>query len=84
MAQGEDPPVTAQRVPWAARIDPVVASRVRATVAGLQQLDPSFTAGRFTEQAMIAFCERMEAQFNDGRPWPLEPTGLRPGARLGP
>lgn len=77
--------MSARRVPWAARIDPEVAERVRATVAGLQKaVDPSFTAGRFTEQAMVTWCERMEAEFNAGERWPaVDPdTGLRPGARL--
>ena len=75
----------ASRVVRATRIDPAVADRVRATVAGLQQaVDPSFTAAQFAEQALTAWCEHMEAEYNDGRGWP--PLGsegvLRPGARL--
>lgn len=77
--------MTTRRVPWAARIDPEVADRVRSTVTGLQQsLDPGFTAGQFTEQALVSWCERMEAEFNAGKRWPhVDPaTGLRPGARI--
>ena len=73
------------RVPWAARIDPQLAARVRATVIGLQQVaDPRFTASRFTEEALVEWCQRMEAEYNSGDVWP-EPEGrLRPGARINP
>lgn len=79
--------MTTRRVPWAARIDPEVADRVRSTVTGLQQsFDPGFTAGRFTEQALVSWCERMEAEFNAGQRWPHVDAGagLRPGARINP
>lgn len=70
--------------PWAQRIDLAVAARVRATVLGLQKQDPGFTAGRFTEHALTAWCEKMEADHNGGQPWPVQPDRrLRPGARLG-
>ena len=75
------------RIPWAARIEPQLAARVRATVIGLQQAaDPSFTASRFTEQALVSWCERMEAEFNAGKRWPQVDArnGLRPGARIHP
>ncbi len=76
--------VVTRRVPWASRIDPALGARVRATVIGLQQAtDPSFTAGRFTEQALLAWCQRMEAEYNDGQPWPQDPANqLRRGARI--
>ena len=72
------------RVPWAARIEPQLAARVRANVVGLQRVaDPSFTASRFTEQALQSWCERMETEFNNGNQWPPQPADrLRPGARI--
>ena len=69
---------------WAARIDPQIAERVRGTIVGLQRLDPSFTAGLFTEQALVAWCEQMENDHNAGRPWTIDAPNarLRPGPRM--
>ena len=84
MAEDAGCAVSGQRTPWTARIDPAITERVRVTVAGLQRLDPSYTAGRFTEQALTAWCARMEAEYNAGLPWEADVTsqGLRPGRRL--
>jgi hypothetical protein len=54
-------------------------------VIGLQQAaDPSFTASRFTEQALLSWCQRMEAEYNEGEVWPEAEGRLRPGARINP
>ena len=80
-----EPRWTVTRIPWAARIEPQIAARVRATVVGLQQAaDPSFTASRFTEQALLSWCQRMEAEYNSGEVWPEAEGRLRPGARINP
>lgn len=84
MVENKGRVVSERRTPWSARIDPVITERVKVTVAGLQRLDPSYTAGRFTEQALTAWCERMEAEYNDGQRWEADVPNqrLRPGRRL--
>ncbi len=84
MAAHQGGAVSSRKVAWVARIDPEVLERVRAAVVGLQKSnDPSFTLTRFTEQALIAWCQRMEAEYNDGEQWSNDPDHhLRRGARI--
>lgn len=70
------------RVPYSTQVSPDVLGRVRATVLGLQRNDPTVTIAKFTEEALEAWCERQEAQANDGAPWPPSTQGPRRGRRL--
>jgi hypothetical protein len=73
------------QVHFGAKIDAELKARVAATVIGLQRHDPTQTQAGFTAAALRAWCEEMEARYNDGQPWEVVPgIGPTPGRRVQP
>lgn len=58
-----------------------LSERVRATVAGMQRLQPEYTLSAFAAEALEKHARDLEDEWNDGRHWPLV-RRLRRGSRL--
>lgn len=59
-------------------------ARVRAAVRGVASATRTdYTLSQLVEEALAAYCDRLEAQYHDGHPWPVVERPLRPGARMG-
>lgn len=67
---------------FAAHLDVDVLAALRATVIGLQQIDPSYTIARFVTEALVDAIGRAEATYNAGEPWPTTNVSPRRGPRL--
>jgi hypothetical protein len=65
------------------RIDNGLHDRAIATVRGIKRLDPDYTLSQFAGDAIAAWCAHLEATYNTGEPWPVEPEALRPGRPFG-
>lgn len=60
-----------------------VQARVRATVRGMTTaFSPDYSLAAFTEEALNAYCGRLEAKYNNKTPWPSSSRPLRPGPRI--
>lgn len=68
--------------PFSTQVDADVQARVRATVVGVQRLDPAFTLAQFTQDALTAHCSHLEDLHNGGSSWPHDAGTPRPGVRL--
>lgn len=59
-----------------------VQARARATVRGVGfATKTDYTLAQLTEEALAAYCRKMEAKYNDREPWPTSEQRLRPGPR---
>lgn len=74
--------MSSQKRPFATQLDAELLQALRATVVGLQQLDPSLTMGGFVSVAIQRAIHASQDEHNDGRPWPAAQVPPRRGPRL--
>ena len=71
------------RVPYSTQVAPETLERVRATVLGMQRQDPTITIAKLTEDALDAWCDQLEREWNDGEAWsPAAEHRPRRGRRM--
>ncbi len=60
-----------------------VQARARATVRGVGfATKADYTLAQLTEDALNAYCQKLEAKYNNREPWPTSEKRLRPGPRV--
>jgi hypothetical protein len=75
--------VSESRARFSTQVSADTLARARATVRGVTfAARTDYTLAQLTEEALDAYCRRMEKRYNDGKPWPTSERRLRPGKRL--
>jgi hypothetical protein len=73
-----------QKTRFSTQVSPAVQARVRATVRGVvAATGTDYSLAQLVEDALMAYCARLEEQYHFGSPWPLSDRPLRPGPRVG-
>ncbi len=72
-----------KRVRYSSYASQEVQARARAAVRGTTAATGTdYTLADFTEDALLAWAERLEATYHDGLPWPSRPGRLPAGRRV--
>lgn len=71
------------RRPYSTQVRADIADRVAATVRGVRRDAGAdhYTKALLTEEALNAWCERLETLYHAGNPWPVDEAPLPPGRR---
>jgi hypothetical protein len=75
--------VSGTRDRFSTQVSSEVQARARATVRGVGfATNADYTLAQLTEDALQAYCRKLEAKYNDRKPWPTSERRLRPGPRI--
>ena len=72
--------MSGSRARFSTQVSTAVQARARATVRGVTRATKTdYTLAQLTQDALDAYCRHLEGLYNDGKPWQVADTPLRPG-----
>jgi len=72
-----------QKTRFSTQVSPAVQARVRATVRGMASATGTdYSLAQLVEDALRAYCDKLQEQYHFGTPWPLSDRRLRPGPKV--